>query len=246
MLGEAGTPLTPPRVGSGPQTANDVSALLVASVFDYAIFMLDPNGDRRPRWNAGAERIKGYRADEIIGKHFSTFYPPDDLGRRDARTTSWRSRAPTAASRTKAGGVRKDGTHVLGQRRDHGAARTPTGGWSASPRSRATSPSAGAARSCCATARSASGCWSTACPDYAIFMLDPDGTVASWNLGAERLKGYRADEIIGRHFSLFYTPEDVARRCARRRRCGRRSQTAGSRTKAGASARTARASGRTW
>src|SRR5712692_3003122 len=46
--------------------------------------------------------------------------------------------------------------------------------------------------------------------DYAIFMLDPGGRVVSWNLGAERLKGYRADEIIGEHFSRFYSPEDVA------------------------------------
>ena len=46
--------------------------------------------------------------------------------------------------------------------------------------------------------------------DYAIFMLDPTGIVTSWNMGAERIKGYRADEIIGRHFSLFYPPEDVA------------------------------------
>ena len=48
--------------------------------------------------------------------------------------------------------------------------------------------------------------------DYAIFMLDPNGQVASWNEGAERIKGYRADEIIGRHFSTFYVPEDVASR----------------------------------
>jgi PAS domain S-box-containing protein len=47
--------------------------------------------------------------------------------------------------------------------------------------------------------------------DYAIFMLDPHGLVATWNRGAERIKGYRADEIIGRHFSAFYTPEAIAR-----------------------------------
>ncbi|HMI43995.1 MAG TPA: PAS domain-containing sensor histidine kinase [Gemmatimonadaceae bacterium] len=46
--------------------------------------------------------------------------------------------------------------------------------------------------------------------DYAIFMLDPDGHVASWNEGAQRIKGYSADEIIGRHFSAFYPPEDIA------------------------------------
>jgi PAS domain S-box-containing protein len=47
--------------------------------------------------------------------------------------------------------------------------------------------------------------------DYAIFMLDPEGHVASWNKGAQRIKGYTADEIIGRHFSTFYPPEDLAR-----------------------------------
>jgi PAS domain S-box-containing protein len=46
--------------------------------------------------------------------------------------------------------------------------------------------------------------------DYAIFMLDVNGTVVSWNEGAERIKGYRADEIVGQHFSRFYTPEDLA------------------------------------
>jgi PAS domain S-box-containing protein len=45
--------------------------------------------------------------------------------------------------------------------------------------------------------------------DYAIFMLDPDGTVVSWNLGAERLKGYRYDEIVGKHFSVFYPDEEA-------------------------------------
>jgi PAS domain S-box-containing protein len=46
--------------------------------------------------------------------------------------------------------------------------------------------------------------------DYAIFVLDAEGNVSSWNAGAERFKGYRAEEIIGRHFSVFYPPEDVA------------------------------------
>src|SRR5260221_72715 len=45
--------------------------------------------------------------------------------------------------------------------------------------------------------------------DYAIFMLDPEGNVATWNLGAQRIKGYAPKEIIGRHFSTFYTEEDI-------------------------------------
>ncbi|MGE7139722.1 ATP-binding protein [Luteibacter sp. NPDC031894] len=48
--------------------------------------------------------------------------------------------------------------------------------------------------------------------DYAIYMLDPEGNVSSWNSGAERIKGYRPDDIIGSHYSMFYTPEDVATR----------------------------------
>ncbi|XVS67880.1 PAS domain-containing sensor histidine kinase [Actinosynnema sp. CA-299493] len=61
--------------------AEDAYRLLVDSVVDYAIFMLDPTG-RVITWNAGAERIKGYSAEDIVGKHFSTFYPPDDLAAR--------------------------------------------------------------------------------------------------------------------------------------------------------------------
>ena len=55
--------------------------LLVTSVLDYGIFMLDPGG-HVSSWNAGAERIKGYRATDIIGKHFSVFYPPEDIAAR--------------------------------------------------------------------------------------------------------------------------------------------------------------------
>ena len=82
--------------------------MLVQSVIDYAIYMLDPNG-RVSSWNAGAQRIKGYAADEIIGEHFSRFYTEDDrtagipakaleTARRDGRfeAEGWR--------------VRKDGT----------------------------------------------------------------------------------------------------------------------------------------
>jgi len=47
--------------------------------------------------------------------------------------------------------------------------------------------------------------------DYAIFLLDPKGYIQSWNPGAERIKQYKADEIVGQHFSTFYTPQDIAR-----------------------------------
>ena len=46
--------------------------------------------------------------------------------------------------------------------------------------------------------------------DYAIFMLDPDGIVTSWNAGAQKIKGYTREEVLGKHFSIFYPPEDIA------------------------------------
>src|SRR6185437_13331422 len=52
--------------------------------------------------------------------------------------------------------------------------------------------------------------------DYSIIMLDRDGYISKWNSGAQRIKGYTADEIIGKHFSIFYTPEDRAAGIAER------------------------------
>jgi PAS domain-containing protein len=60
--------------------------------------------------------------------------------------------------------------------------------------------------------------------DCAIFMLDVEGRVGSWNAGAERIKGYRAAEIVGRHFSVFYLPGRRAERQAGAGACGRRRQ----------------------
>ena len=80
--------------------------------------------------------------------------------------------------------------------------------------------------------------------DYAIFLLDPQGRVVSWNAGAQRIKGYAAGEIVGQHFSRFYPPEDVAARCAGADPAhggGRRGAASG---RAGGCAGTARASGR--
>lgn len=65
---------------AAPHAADEQFALLVESVVDYAIFLLDTQGNITT-WNRGAKRIKGYAADEIIGKHFSIFYPPEDIAR---------------------------------------------------------------------------------------------------------------------------------------------------------------------
>ncbi|HEV7594506.1 MAG TPA: ATP-binding protein [Gemmatimonadaceae bacterium] len=79
--GEAPTPITPianSRLADAARNDGRIYQLMVESVRDYAIFLLDPNG-YIASWNRGAERIKGYSADEIIGRHFSVFYGPEDI-----------------------------------------------------------------------------------------------------------------------------------------------------------------------
>jgi PAS domain S-box-containing protein len=87
---------------------SDLFRLLVLGVRDYGIFMLDPGG-HIVSWNAGAERIKGYTAEEIIGRHFSTFYPPEDVR---AGKPDWELRVAKAEGALEDEGwrVRKDGT----------------------------------------------------------------------------------------------------------------------------------------
>jgi PAS domain S-box-containing protein len=181
--------------------------LLVESVPDYAIFMLDPEGCIRS-WNRGAQRIKGYAADEVIGRHFSLFYPPEKIAERwpehelaMARThgrfedEGWR--------------VRKDGSrfwaNVVISRIDdadgtlRGFAKVTRDLSDRREQEERLRHSEERFRVLVEGVR-----------DYAIFMLDTQGHVASWNAGAEQIKGYRADEIVGQHFSVFYPPDAIA------------------------------------
>ena len=184
----------------------DIHRLLVASVPD-AIFLLDPEGYVRS-WNLGAERIKGYRPDEIIGKHFSTFYPPKRIAE------GWPEhelRVATESGRFEDEGwrLRKDGSRfwanvVITRLTDAdgrliGFSKITRDQTARREQEEVLRRSEERFRLMVESVR-----------DYAIFMLDPEGIVASWNLGAERTKGYRAEEIIGRHFSVFYPDEVVA------------------------------------
>jgi PAS domain S-box-containing protein len=180
--------------------------LFMEVVPDYAIYMLDPQG-RVSTWNAGAERIKGYSASEIVGRNFSCFYLPEEilsgksqklldlaLQQGHAEDEGWRTRkdgtsfwasVTIAAVRDKSGQLLGFGnvTRDLSERR----------------------------RAEIALCRSEDRfhLMAEAVHDYAIFMLDPEGYVNTWNTGAERIKGYKASEIIGRHFSCFYSDEEV-------------------------------------
>jgi PAS domain S-box-containing protein len=181
--------------------------LLVRSITDYAIYMLDPDG-RISSWNAGAERIKGYPADEILGEHFSRFFTPEDQAAKLPQRILTEARR-VGRFESQGWRVRKDGTRswanaVVDAIRDEsgdllGFAKI-TRDLTESKRARETLvESEGRFRMLV-----------DAVVDYAIYMLDPSGIIIDWNTGGERLKGFTSAEIIGQHFSRFYTPEDRA------------------------------------
>jgi PAS domain S-box-containing protein len=197
--------------------------LLVACVKDYAIFMLDTRG-YIASWNVGAERIKGYLAEEIIGKHFSVFYP-----RAEVETGKCDHELEVAAreGRFEDEGwrIRKDGTRfwanvvITAIRDDSGTligygkvTRDLTarleGERERLERLRAQEETLRRALEL-RESEERFRLFVESVEDYAILMLDPKGHVSSWNAGAERIKGYAAQEIIGRHFSTFYPREDV-------------------------------------
>jgi PAS domain S-box-containing protein len=181
--------------------------LLIQAVTDYAIYMLDPDG-YIISWNPGAERFKGYTRDEILGEHFSRFYTEEDLATR----LPWRA-LDTARTegRFEAEGwrVRKDGTRfwasvVIDPVRDDSGELI---GFAKITRDLSERREAEQALR---LSEERFRLLVESVSDYAIYMLDPTGIVSSWNLGAQRFKGYSGDEIIGQHFSRFYTPEDRA------------------------------------
>ncbi|GAA3473574.1 PAS domain-containing sensor histidine kinase [Nonomuraea roseola] len=181
--------------------------LLVQSVVDYSIFMLDPDG-RIVSWNEGAQRINGYTAKEIIGSHFSVFFPPEDVA---SGKPEWELMTATAEGRMEDEGwrVRKDGTRfwanviITALFDESGELR----GFGKVTRDRTQQR---LAEQALRESEERFRLLVQSVVDYAIFMLDTEGHIASWNAGAQRIKGYRADEIIGSHFSVFYPPEDVA------------------------------------
>ncbi|HKR89276.1 MAG TPA: PAS domain S-box protein [Phenylobacterium sp.] len=180
---------------------------LVEGVVDYAIYMLDPNGVV-VNWNRGAERAKGYKAEEIIGRHFSTFYTAED---RRAGVPALVLERALAEGRWETEGwrVRKDGSRFWAsvvvdaihddQGRHIGFTKITR---DISERQ--------AAQEALAQSERQFRMLVAGVVDYALIMLDPNGVITNWNAGAENIKGYQADEIIGRHISIFYTEADRA------------------------------------
>jgi PAS domain S-box-containing protein len=184
-------------------------AQLVSGVSDYAIFLLDRAGVVET-WNRGAERIKGYTADAIVGRHFSLFYPTEAVARgwpeHELATAASEGRFEDEGWRLRQDGSRFWANVVITALRD---ASGEVRGFLKITRDLTARR---AAEEALQRSEERFRLLVEGVRDYANFMLDPDGVVSTWNAGAERIKGYRADQIVGRHFSAFYPADAVARR----------------------------------
>ena len=199
--------------GKPPPTASEALfdserrfRLLVEGVVDYAIYMLDPDGIIT-NWNAGAERIKGYTASEVVGQHFGMFYTPEDraAGHAGRALETARREGRFAAEGWR---VRKDGTRflasvVIDAIYDEGELI----GFAKITRDVTERQTA---QSALHDSERNFRLLVSGVTDYALYMLDPEGHVSSWNAGGERIKGYAPEEIIGQHFSRFYSDADRA------------------------------------
>jgi PAS domain S-box-containing protein len=189
------------------QSSEDRYRLLVEAITDYAIFMLDRDG-RVTSWNPGAKRFKGYEAEEIIGHHFSTFYTEAER-EQNVPALALEEAARTGRFEREGWRVHKDGTqfwaHVIID-----PIRSHEGDLVGFAKITRDLTERKAAEAKLRESEEQFRLLVQGVTDYAIYMLDVDGHVASWNPGAQRIKGYAPDEIIGRHFSNFYTEADRA------------------------------------
>ncbi|HEY4040838.1 MAG TPA: PAS domain S-box protein [Rhodopila sp.] len=183
----------------------DLYELLIRSVVDYAIYMLDPAG-RVVSWNPGAERIKGYTAKEIIGEHFSCFYTDEErlagVPNEALRTAAETGRFTAEGWRLRKGATRFWAMVVIDPIYQEGKLT----GFAKITRDMTEQRNAQLA---VLASEQRFRLLVQGVSDYAIFMLDPEGKVTDWNVGAARIKGYTEAEIVGQHFSRFYPREDL-------------------------------------
>jgi PAS domain S-box-containing protein len=179
--------------------------LLIDAVVDYAIYMIDPDGIITS-WNSGAKRFKGYEEAEILGEHFSRFYTAADraagLPQKALDTAIGEGRFEGEGWR-----VRKDGTnfwcHVVID-----PIIDPDGTLLGFAKITRDLTDRKMAEETLKQSEQQFRLLVQGVTDYAIYMLSPEGRVSNWNQGAQRIKGYLPEEIIGQHFSIFYTPQD--------------------------------------
>jgi len=178
--------------------------LLVRAVTSYAIYMIDLDG-KVLSWNAGAERLKGYAETEIVGQHFSNFFTPEE---RDAGRPAFALKTAAEAGRWEDEGwrVRKDGTRFWALA-GLDATRDESGELIGFAKITRDMTERRMAQQALAESERRFRLLVSSVIDSALLTLDLEGIIQSWNPGAERVKGYAADDVIGKHFSIFYTPE---------------------------------------
>ncbi|MDB5958984.1 MAG: hybrid sensor histidine kinase/response regulator [Massilia sp.] len=203
-------PLPPVPPVSAPEpvlSEGERLLLFVAGVTDYAIYMLSPDGIVNS-WNAGARRFKGYRADEIIGRHFSVFYSDTDraggVPQRNLRTAVTEGKFEDEGWRMRKDGSRFWASVVIDAIHDD-AGRLQ--GFAKITRD-ITDKKLAAEQLHASEERFR--LLVQGVTDYAIYMLSPQGDITNWNAGARRIKGYDEHEVVGTHFSRFYIDEDRA------------------------------------
>ena len=181
--------------------------LLVEGVVDYAICMLDPSGVVT-NWNTGAQRLKGYKSSEIVGRHFSIFYPREDRA-RGLPAQVLETAAREGHYEGEGWRVRKDGGRFWASVVVD-AIRNEAGELQGFAKVTRDNTERRTAQEALRESERQLRLFVAGVTDYALFMLDPNGIVTTWNAGAQRIKGYTADEIVGQHFSRFYTERDRA------------------------------------
>lgn len=184
---------------------NDLYQRMIEEIQDYAIILMDTNGIIR-NWNRGAEKIKGYSEDEIIGKHFSIFYLPEDqavnLPQRLLSIAERTGRASQEGWRKRKDGSKFWGSITITALHDEEdrvigyckVTRDLTDKKAAEDRLR--------------MSEERYHQMVAEVQDYAIILLDADGIIQNWNVGAEKIKGYVTEEIIGKRFDVFYPEKD--------------------------------------
>jgi PAS domain S-box-containing protein len=181
--------------------------LLVEGVVDSAIYMLDVNGVITA-WNRGAERIKGYRSEEIVGQHFGVFYTAGErqagLPARDLQAALREGHQESEGWRLRKDGSRFWASTAIDPIHDEDGRLIGFAKITRDVSQRR------AAEEALADSERQFRLLISSIVDYALYTLDPNGIVTSWNPGAEHIKGYTADEIVGQHFSRFYTDVDRA------------------------------------
>jgi PAS domain S-box-containing protein len=182
-------------------------ALLVESVQDYGIFMLDATGHVMS-WNRGAEKINGWQAHEIIGRSFETFYTPEAIAAHWPQTEL---RCATADGRFEDRGwrVRKDGTQFWANVIIT-ALRGPDGELRGFGKVTRDLTEQRLQEEALRQSEEQFRLLVESVSDYAIFMLDPQGHIRTWNSGARAIHGHEAADVLGSHFSRFFTPDDRA------------------------------------